>query len=138
MKTFFTKYWSIHNWRSLVLFLLFVLLLIGCAHYGRRIRLGNVEFFYTPVISAVEAENFGNHLVKRGLPTDKHIILQLDRVERVFELRYIILRGMQQDDRFLERLMVAVSTVPKELYPGAKIRVFVTDEDLKTIREMKI
>ena len=123
--------------KKLALFItfLFVLSAIGCTDYGIKKQYGSIELYYTKGVTASEASDLGDFLVKNGFDNNSvRKTIQLAKSGDIYQFRIVVKKGLELDEEYAVSLKTFARQLSDYVFNGAPVEAHACDDHLKTLR----
>jgi hypothetical protein len=104
------------------------------AGYGTRLEFKGGELYYTSTVDSKEANRLGNYLIKAEYFDGVPKTVQLNKVDRTYQVRCVVKKGIDTDPKFVEGFRQMGAEISREVFDGARVEVHMCDEYLKTLR----
>ncbi len=95
---------------------------------GKRLRFGAVNLYYTPSVSADEANRVGNYLLRQKLALDN----RLTRIDTTYQLQLICYRGHRDEKQEIACEILAAG-LSDEVFAGGAVEVHICDNIFRSI-----
>ena len=117
------------------LFILIIPVLISCGQgYGKLIKYGSDELYYTSSVSAAQASILGEYLLEYEFFTNQGVAVQLNKVGGTYEFRMIIKEGLENDQDFIEIAKLMSAELSYDVFDDAQVDIHLCDEYFNTLR----
>ena len=117
------------------LFILIIPVLISCGQgYGKLIKYGSDELYYTSSVSAAQASMLGEYLLEYEFFTNQGVSVQLNKVADTYEFRMIVKEGLDKDQDFIEIAKLMSAELSYDVFDDAQVDIHLCDEYFNTLR----
>lgn len=112
-----------------------MLMLSGCGQgYGKLLEFNKGQLYYTPNVTAAEADKLGQYLVSCSFFDGNEKSVQLNKSGDTYEFRMVVKKGMQEDADYVALCKQMCAELSSEVFSGAKVDIHLCDERLETLR----
>ncbi len=117
-----------------------ILLAIGlaCKGYGTKLEFNGGEVYYTENANEADAKKLGDYLVKDGYFDGKPKTVQLDKSGSTYQVRLVIQKEFQNDQKTADGLKELFGQISKDVFGGAATEIHMCDEELKTVKVVRL
>lgn len=122
--------------------LAFAILLIisSCDNYGKKIKYGKNDLFYTEKVTEDQAKKLGDVLEKAGFWSngDQRKSVQLDKSADTFLFRMVVQDKFRDDQQFIEKAKTGITELSQNAFNSQPVVMHFCDNHLKTVRIVRL
>lgn len=119
---------------AIVMMLLLVGGLAGCADYGTKLDFKDTEVYYTKNVTEAEAKKFGEYLIKEDMASGKKSSIQLDKSGSNYQVRMVIDPAKVNDPDTQAAFKSLAGQFSDEVFNKAATEVHLCDDSFKTVK----
>jgi hypothetical protein len=108
----------------------------GTARFGKELKFGNVQLFYTSAVTKDEAEKVGKYLNEQKIFAEP-VSVQLNKTGGTYEVRICVKKGIEQEREKDFFWMLLAADISQKLFNGAAVEIHLCDERLETLRVIR-
>jgi hypothetical protein len=117
--------------------LLFIL--SSCNNYGKKLKYGDNDLFYTTNVTEDQAKKLGDVLEKSGFwANGGRKSVQLDKSADTFLFRMVVLDKYKNDSSFIEKAKTSITELSQNAFNSEPVVMHFCDDHLKTIRVVRL
>lgn len=122
-----------------LLSLAFLLLIISCNNYGKKLKYGNSEVYYTTNVTEDLAKKLGDYLEKvQFFQPGRRISVQLDKAADTFLFRMVVKKEFVNDPKYIESGKTSITEFSQNVFDSKPVIVHFCDDHLKTVRIIRL
>lgn len=107
--------------------------------YGTKIDYKAGELYYTEAVTEAEAKKVGDVLQQYDYFNDQNeVSVQLHKVDGTYQLRFVVQPDKIEDASIIEAFTIIGTLVREAALDNAPTVVHLTDDELETIKELKL
>jgi hypothetical protein len=115
--------------------LTFLLLISSCTNYGKKLKYGKSEVYYTTNVTEDLAKKLGDYLDKvRFFQPGRKISVQLDKAEDTFLFRMVTKKEYVDDPKFIQNGKTSITEFSQNVFDSKPVVIHFCDDHLKTLR----
>jgi hypothetical protein len=119
--------------------LAFLLLVCSCNNYGKKLKYGNSEVYYTTNVTEDLAKKLGDYLEKaQFFQADRRISVQLDKAADTFLFRMVVKKDFVNNPDYIESGKTSITELSKNVFDNKPVLVHFCDDHLKTVRIIRL
>ena len=105
----------------------------GSAEFGKKLKYGNMEVFYTSSVTEYEARSFGNYMLGNGWGK-KPCSIQLNHPGKYYEIRLVVEESYISSEDFVKSAELLARMVSGEVFKDSRVDIHLCDNRLKTVK----
>jgi hypothetical protein len=122
---------------SILAFAILITIGLACSNYGEKLTFNGGEVYYTKNATEADAKKLGEFLVKDGYFDGKTKTIQLDKSGSTYQVRMVILKEYQNDQKTIDSMKEYAGQISKEVFGNAATEIHLCDDELKTVQVAK-
>jgi hypothetical protein len=116
-----------------------LLLISSCNNYGKKLKYGNNEVYYTTSVTEEQAKKLGDYLEKAKFFTgDRRKSVQLDKSADTFLFRMVVMDKFLNDPAYIESGKTSITELSQNVFDMKPVVIHFCDDHLKTIRIVRL
>jgi hypothetical protein len=120
--------------KFIFVFLICLLLFNSCKNYGELIKNDALELYYTPTVTYEEAMKLEGFLVNLKFNEGNRKTIQVNRNDKIYELKLVIKKGMEQDEQTIYAMKYLSQSISESVFNNKEVDIHLCDERLNTLR----
>lgn len=123
-----------------LLSLALLLIISSCNNYGKKLKYGKNELYYTPNVTEDQAKKLGDVLEKAGFWSngDQRKSVQLDKSTDTFLFRMVVQDKFMNDPKFIENAKTGITELSQNAFNSQPVVMHFCDDHLKTVRIIRL
>jgi hypothetical protein len=122
---------------AIMAFAILITIGLACSNYGEKLTFNGGEVYYTKNANEADAKKLGEFLVKDGYFDGKTKTVQLDKSGSTYQVRMVILKEYQTDQKTIDSMKEYAGQISKEVFGNAATEIHLCDDELKTVQVAK-
>ena len=117
----------------------FLLLIISCNNYGKKLKYGTSEVYYTTNVTEDLAKKLGDYLEKAEFfQAGRRISVQLDKAADTFLFRMVVKKEFVNNPSYIESGKITITELSQNVFDSKPVLVHFCDDHLKTVRIIRL